>query len=538
MAITLPNINARRRAPQSRDGIVSDPTAGLVADTVSGVAGDAQRVANQIQQQQDDLSYAQAKADMVIADVDARSALKDDTDHKTHVERYAKPMGEALTKATSRIGNQRDRARFELENKLFMARNHELVNNRVRSLARDERRATTATTIEALRDSALTDTAEGADFLAAKTAGDLIDKGVAAGDYGFDEGRQIKDKLSESWAVAKIEMMGLPEQIVALQSEKGGANQIDPDVRAHMLETAIKATATEVTKGLSQAAADEIYETGEPLKDQLIRARDIEDASIRDATVKRLKERDREDKVVAEGERVSNLEKVYGVVDSPDTNFDDIPSDLWAQLPAKDRHAVEKYVKPGKILTNYSAWGALNRMKQNDPQAFAKVSLVDYMSIIDTSDLQAFSDDQNKILDAGPEFDGYQLQTDKQAVDGAAREIGIDTKPSANKGNIELAGKWNWRFDQNVNLFKRQNNGREPNSKERKEILDQMSVEVVTERNAFLYFDLKDRAFEISDIEGVPDDQIDRLVSLLRDNDLAATPDNIQEAWRRDQNGR
>lgn len=141
----LPDITARRRAPRSRQGVVRDPTAGMVAEAVSGVARQAQSVVNQIQQQQDDLSYAQAKADMVVADIDARAGLEGRTDHAEFLKSYSESMDAARTKALSLIGNKRDRARFEVEDKLFKARGNELVNKRVRSLARDERRATNKT---------------------------------------------------------------------------------------------------------------------------------------------------------------------------------------------------------------------------------------------------------------------------------------------------------------------------------------------------------------------------------------------------------
>ena len=531
---TLPTTDARRRAAQSRQGVVGDPTAGLVADTVSEVAGRAQKVVNQIQQQQDDLSYAQAKADMVVADMDARAGLADDMDHATLVDRYGKGMGEAQTKAVSQIRNSRDRKRFEVEMQLFRARGNEVVSKRARGLERDERRANIAASLEALRDGALVDTAAGSDTLAVQTARNQIDMAVTAGYYSAEEGQKAKEAWAESYAVAKVEMMPLVDQIIALQGEGTIADEIAPDVRNDMLNTAIKATDTEVTKQASQAAADEIYDLNLPLKDQLSQARDIADPDIRDMTVKRLKERHREDTVIAEEDRISNLEEVYGIIDTPGSTIDDIPSDTWAQLSAKDRHAVEKYVKPGKILTNYSVWGALNRMKQDDPQAFAKVDLVDYRSVIDTTDLQAFSDDQNKILDAGAEFDGYQFLTDKQAVDGVARQIGIDTKPSASKKNIEKMGKWNWRYDQEVNQFKRDNKGREPNSTERNTILDNMALQVVIDRD--LFFDDKARTFEI-EAEGVPSEYIDDLALYLTSKDVEVTAENLQNAYRAFVNG-
>lgn len=533
----LPNTDARRRAPQSQRGVIGDPTAGMVAETVSTAAGQAQGVVNQIQQQQDDLAFAQAKADMVVADIDARRGFEGDPDFATFGERYSKAMDEARTKAVSQISSPRIRKRFEVEDQLFMARGKELVAKQARAGEVDQRRGQIKGSLEALRDGALDDDAAGAEPLAVLTARNQIDTAVAAGYFSAEEGQAEKEKWAESFAVAKIEMLPVSEQIVALQAEGTIADEIDPDVRARMLEVAVKAAETEGVKQLSQAAADEIYEAGLSLKEQLALARDIENPSVRDLTVTRLTRRHAEDKVIAEDERITNLEEVYGIIDTPGSTVDDIPSDLWAQLPAKDRQAVEKYVSPGEIKTEFEIWYDLNTLKQTDPTTFSKVPLVNYRSRLATKDLQAFSDDQNKILEGAPEFDGYQLQTDKQAVDMAAREIGLDPTPGDNRNAAEKMGLWNWRFTQEVNQFKRQNKGREPSAEERRDILGAMSVQAVTNKRWF-WANVRERAFEIADIPGVPDEEIDNIVDRLVGAEMPATQTNIQEAWRRMQEDR
>ena len=530
----LPTTEAHRRSVQSRRGVVSDPTAGLVADTVAGVAGQAQDVFNQIQQQQDDLAYAQAKADMVVADMDARASFEGDTDHATQLERYGKAMGEARTKVVSQIRSKRDRARFEVEDKLFHARGKELVNKRVRSLARDERRATINASLESLRDVGLADTAVGTDFLTLKTARDLVNKGVAAGDFGFDEGRQMKEQWEESFAVAAVEMMPLLEQIAALEGEGTIAGKIDPDIRADMLKTAIEATDTEVTKQASQAAADEIYDMDLPLKDQLPLAREIADPSIRDMVVKRLKERHREDAVITEEDRVSNLTDAYEFVDT--LGLDAIPSDLWAQMPQKDRNAVTKYAKPGPVELDVVKWYELKRMETEDPARFAGLNMLDWRPYLDDVEFKAMSEAQSKLQDGDNSF-VVQLRSNDRMSEDALRLLGIKTSAKASKNDLQKAADFRLEFEQSLNALQTEQK-RKATPSEKQEILDQMTVRVVTEAriwpgpSATALFE-----FDPADRPDVPDDWIVDLAEALEESGETVTKEAIELLYQDYQQG-
>ncbi len=419
---------------------------------------------------------------------------------------------------------------FELESDLDIERGAGVIRSSARKIEVDIERAGLAQDLEANRDTFLTftDPESRMSMIAASTA--QINGAVERGYLTAQEGVRDRQAWTENAVRGAITMMPPAEQVAMLSSENNISDLLDPDEKALLLTKALKTGKVEIAKQASQVAADEIFDLGLSISEQRKLAREIEDPTVRDATLTRLNARHQEVLQEEKEENSRDLEEVYSIVDAPDTTMDDIPSDLWADLPSKDRHAVEKYVRAGDIKTDFAVWSERNELKQSDPQAFVEIDLNKDRADLSTADLKAFSDDQNKIRDG--EVDQYTLLSDLQAVKQAATSVGIDVTPKKDKKKMAELGQWQYRFEQEVNQFKKQNKGREPDGGERKEILSNMAIQTVTNRRS-LWFDVKDRVFEITNIPGVPDEEIDYIVIRLQENDLASSPANIQEAWRR-----
>lgn len=113
----LPDVNdlGARPIPQSRQGIASNPAAGVVGQAVAGLGQTVEAAGAQQMDVRDKLQYATARAAVLKADTDTRTALRDDPDYSTYGARYKAAMGTAQTTAAASIADKEDRATFETQ---------------------------------------------------------------------------------------------------------------------------------------------------------------------------------------------------------------------------------------------------------------------------------------------------------------------------------------------------------------------------------------------------------------------------------------
>ena len=113
----LPDINdlGARPIPQSRQGVASNPGAGAVGQAVAGLGQTVEAAGEHQLEVRDKLQYATARAAVLKADTDARTALRDDPDYSTYGARYKAALGTAQQAAAATISNKEDRANFETQ---------------------------------------------------------------------------------------------------------------------------------------------------------------------------------------------------------------------------------------------------------------------------------------------------------------------------------------------------------------------------------------------------------------------------------------
>lgn len=108
--------------PRSRAQHFQDRSGEIVADAIGRFGQVAGRIANDLQEKEDQFDYARAKTSLAAAESEARRALENDNDWQTYEKRYTESMTKAREKAAGMIRGNRDRALFDMDAKLEVDR--------------------------------------------------------------------------------------------------------------------------------------------------------------------------------------------------------------------------------------------------------------------------------------------------------------------------------------------------------------------------------------------------------------------------------
>lgn len=103
-----------------------------VAEALSRAAATFTTMAIEHKQKDDALSYAHAKNEYLIADIQERDKLQDDQDFSTHNERYTEAMKGHYERLFPTVRSQRDRGLFDAEARLMNARGTVAVGDNAR----------------------------------------------------------------------------------------------------------------------------------------------------------------------------------------------------------------------------------------------------------------------------------------------------------------------------------------------------------------------------------------------------------------------
>lgn len=104
-----------------------------VAEALSRAAATFTTMAIEHKQKDDALSYAHAKNEYLIADIQERDKLQDDQDFSTHNERYTEAMKGHYERLFPTVRSQRDRGLFDAEARLMNARGTVAVGDNART---------------------------------------------------------------------------------------------------------------------------------------------------------------------------------------------------------------------------------------------------------------------------------------------------------------------------------------------------------------------------------------------------------------------
>lgn len=269
------------------------------------------------------------------------------------------------------------------------------------------------------------------------------------------------------------------------------------DFTASHLATVTKDLETAKIRGESQAATDEIMGKTTTLQEGLDEARKIDDPKLRDETVRRVKQRNEEQRAAQRQQDESDYRQVSEL--AKEAEFpDQIPPNQWNKLSISQQDRLSNHMRnrrrgmtPPKNSQKYYDHMTL---ASAHPEKFMQKNLLEDQDSIDSGQMSQLIKMQTSMRKGGGksgELKGFE--TKSQVLDGLMSEMDIDAK--AKKGSDrEATQKFRQALDDRVLEFEAQNK-RQPNNAEIRKLGQDLQLEVVTDRGIF--FDSKKRIFEL-----------------------------------------
>lgn len=254
------------------------------------------------------------------------------------------------------------------------------------------------------------------------------------------------------------------------------------------------------TRGESQRVTDRIIQSTPKLSDALTQARAIEDPEVRDETVRRVKNRFAEKKLLDDIQTQELGEQTYQVLEQFG-NIDKLPEDLQQSLRPAQAKAVKQYsrlmskgVKPTTDPVVFNDLMLLASSPETKDK-FMRTDLTTKIHKLSPGDFKSLLGMQKAIKKGSSEYDEQfgSFISNTQVMNNTLTEIGIKDKAKQAKFKSEVqAQALQW---QRVNQKKKI-----PNDV-LKEISDRLAMEVVVDKGFFN--DTERRAFEVSPTESV-----------------------------------
>lgn len=196
----LPTVDdlGARPVPQSRRSVVSVRNAGVVGEALSGVGQTVADTGFAIQEKEDRLSYAAAKAKLLEADVAARRELENDPDYETYESRYTERMGKAREEAAKLIRSKSDRSLFDIDTKTDLLRGSTAVASVAQRKRTDHRLATGYESLAVLERTGLDANDEPTRMAVIQTADDVIKGLMDTGDLSEVEAGNLRRKFIDN----------------------------------------------------------------------------------------------------------------------------------------------------------------------------------------------------------------------------------------------------------------------------------------------------------------------------------------------------
>jgi len=193
-------------------------------------------------------------------------------------------------------------------------------------------------------------------------------------------------------------------------------------------------------RGEGQRKADEIAGAGGTLKEQLEKARQIDDPKLRDQVEQRIEHKailqDREEKEYAQQQERS----AYDILDRS-ADVSKIPPSMWATFDGPTRSAMRHYAtmkaKGEPIETDLGVYYSLMQQARERPQGFVGVNLLQYRTKLGESEFKQLAGLQNAIATQDPkaEKDLAEFQSREDLLNATLEQHGIN--PKAKPGSDE-----------------------------------------------------------------------------------------------------
>lgn len=522
--------------PQTRTPRFQDRSGQIVGDATQRLAGTIGQVAGALQEREDKFSYAQAKSTLLQADIETRRALESDPDWSTYEKRYSESMAKAREKAAGFIRSKNDRALFDMDAKLDVERGV----SEVRGLAKRKEvgwgRSTVDKTLESNRAAGMNAKDEATREQIINASKDVILGAVAKGYYTEDEGTNLFQNYRDNYAVGLIEMQPAEKRIALLNDNNSVAKHLQPDVRAKLLEAAKNENRDLTVRRESQAQEDAIVAKYGTSTAALQAAREITDPEVRDSTVNRIKVRQAEAKQAESEYHAALAEEALEFINGGG-KYADLPLKIRNGLKPSELNSLRSYAEQmaggGPRRTNPETLIELSTLSAEDPQAFGELDMLAYRANLSDSDFEEFVDLQRKVKTGTLDGKATGFMTVNQVRDERLAEIFGSARPLAKESEKAKQRRRQFieMYEGQLKAFREQNK-RAAGADDARKILDDMTAEVVINRDFWL--DTKKPAYKVTgeDIPDVPDADRNEIISELRKRGKPVTDQAIIDLYR------
>lgn len=291
----------------------------------------------------------------------------------------------------------------------------------------------------------------------------------------------------------------------------------------------------------SQMKASEIMSKHQDMGSALEAARKIKDPELQDRVVRRVKTRFNEQEEIKRDEIKKNYNNAYEILVA-NKSYDSIPANVLANLDVNQKEklkSIEDKLLNGNDTSDLEVYYELELLASNPETRnnFLQLNLLDYRDKLSASDFKKIASWQSDAMsDKGKaRLDG--IESKANIVNSALRAMDIDYSAKANKKNAVRSANFRRKVDELV-MQKQEETGRKVNNQELRDIVETLSVEVITDRNLILWDDRK-KVFELSpeetaelDFEDIPLGQRQKVMQALQYEGIdTPTEDDIVERY-------
>ena len=231
------------------------------------------------------------------------------------------------------------------------------------------------------------------------------------------------------------------------------------EVDSATMDRMSKAVDAGTLRGNSQRETDKILEKGLNQPDSLaaVRADEKLDPKVKDETVRRIKTRFAEKKIVDESQLKIQYKDVYNELISKRT-LDHMSQQMAALPPAQQQvlRNIHKNMLNGKDVDDFKVYNDLNTMASSPrlKNKFMNTELSMYADKLSLASLKKFSNLQGQVREQSDKYDGFL--SDSQAIDGTLVAAKIPKKIGKKDNPVYLEARA--AIDREVEIWKKENN--------------------------------------------------------------------------------
>lgn len=307
--------------------------------------------------------------------------------------RDAKGVGDEAAKQIDELErNATGALRRPRQQELFRARTATLKSQHLATLTRYEYGELRNADLESTK-AVLGSTIQGA--VGAYRSPELREEYRAQGLYELDRLAQLHGWSPEQKAIERAKYNTLMHKGVIdrmLVEDPSGAKEYyekhQGEINGETRTELEKSLQSGVTRERARSATEAIVSSGGGLSDWLAKARQIDDATLSDEVVRRVKERYNEQEAMrAKVERDAKDAAWQTVMGAG--SLDAVPPHIMSKLDGYTIISMQNYIdKQGNPTTDPAVFYELSQQAANDPESFAKANLLDHRHQLSNSDFQ------------------------------------------------------------------------------------------------------------------------------------------------------